>query len=133
MRAWPFSKSTIFSSVFPAKANRDILDGLTSQALAERLRVADKVTRKLIACGHLRTVTAINPVNRCPVTIVPTEEIERFEAEFVTLFSIARQQGRHHLAVKKDIEAAGVKPAMTPEKVGATIYRRSDIAAFGGS
>lgn len=104
------------------------LDGLTGQALADRLRVADKVTRKLIAGRHLRTVTAINPVNRCPVTIVPTEEIERFEAEFVTLFAIARQQGRHHMAVKKELEAAGVKPAMKPEKVGATIYRRSDLA-----
>ncbi|MFC7699498.1 TniQ family protein [Bradyrhizobium sp. GCM10028915] len=104
------------------------LGGLTSQALADRLRVAEKVTRKLITGGHLRTVTAINPVNRCPVTIVPTEEIERFEVEFVTLFAIARQHGRHHMAIKKEIEAAGVKPAMKPEKVGATIYRRSDLA-----
>lgn len=102
------------------------LDGLTSLALAERLRVADKVTRKLIAGGHLRTVSAINPVNRCPVAIVPTEEIERFEAEFVTPFAIARQQGRHHMAVKKELDAAGVKPAMKPEKVGATIYRRAE-------
>lgn len=105
------------------------LPGLTSQALADRLRVADKVTRKLIAGGHLRTVTAINPVNRCPVSIVPTDDIERFEAEFVTLFAIARQQGRHHLAVKKELAAAGVKPALDPEQIGATIYRRRDLAA----
>lgn len=105
------------------------LPGLTSQALADRLRVADKVTRKLIAGGHLRTVTAINPVNRCPVAIVPTEDIERFEAEFVTLFALARQQGRHHMAVKKELDAAGVKPALDPEQIGATIYRRCDLAA----
>lgn len=105
------------------------LDGLASQALAERLRVADKVARKLIAGGHLPTVTAVNPVNRCPVAIVPTEDIERFEAEFVTLFALARQQGRHHLLVKKQLEAAGVKPAMDPDQVGATFYRRRDLAA----
>lgn len=104
------------------------LPGLTSQALADRLRVADRVTRKLIAGGHLRTVTAINPVNRCPVTIVPTEDIERFETEFVTLFALARQQGRHHMAVKKELEAAGVKPALDPEQIGATMYRRRDLA-----
>lgn len=103
------------------------LGGLASQALAGRLRVADRVTRKLIAGGHLRTVIAINPVNRCPVTIVPTEDVERFEAEFVTLFALARQQGRHHLAVKKELDAAGVKPAIHSEKVGATIYRRRDV------
>jgi len=57
---------------------------LTTEGWADRLLVADKVTRKLIAGGHLRAVTVINPVNRCPVTIVPTEDIERFNAEFVT-------------------------------------------------
>lgn len=100
------------------------LGGLGSQALAERLRVADKVTRKLIASGHLRTVTAINPVNRCPVAIVPIEEIERFEAEFVSLFALAKQRGAHFRAVKKELDAAGVKPAFDPEEVGATFYRR---------
>ncbi|EHR03026.1 TniQ family protein [Bradyrhizobium sp. WSM471] len=105
------------------------LGGLTSQALADRLRVADKVTRKLIAGGHLRTATAINPVNRCPVAIVPTEDVERFEAEFITLFALARQQGRHHMAVKKELLAAGVKPALDPEKVGASFYRRRALAS----
>jgi hypothetical protein len=28
--------------------------------------------------------------------------------------------------VKKEIEAAGVKPALDPEKIGATFYRRAD-------
>lgn len=105
------------------------LGGLGSQALADKLRVADKVTRKLIADGHLRTVTAINPVNRCPVVIVPTGEIERFEAEFVSLFTIARQQGRHHMAVKKELAAAGVKPAIERDEVGATFYRRDRITS----
>jgi hypothetical protein len=99
------------------------LGGLTSQALADRLRVADKVTRKLIAGGHLRTITAINPVNRCPVVIVPTEDIERFEAEFVTLFTLARQPGRHFRKVKQELNAAGVEPAIERDEVGATFYR----------
>jgi hypothetical protein len=98
--------------------------GGASNAAADRLRVADRVIRKLIAGGHLRTVTAISPVNRCPIVIVPTEDIERFEAKFVTLFTLARQQGRHHMAVKKELDAAGVKPALDPEQIGATIYRR---------
>lgn len=108
--------------------------GLAAGALAERWQTRPHVVRKLIVAGYLKAVTVINPVNRCPVTIVPTEEVERFEAEFVTLFAIARQQCRHHMAVKKEFTAAGVKPAMNPEKVGATIYRRSDLsAAFRGS
>jgi hypothetical protein len=41
---------------------------------------------------------------------MPAEEVERFEVEYVSLFALARQQGRHHLAVKKELEAAGVRP-----------------------
>jgi hypothetical protein len=31
----------------------------------------------------------------------PAAEVERFEAEFVSLFALARQQGRHHMADQK--------------------------------
>lgn len=67
------------------------------------------------------------PRQRCPVAIVPTEDVERFEAEFVSLFTLARQQGRHHMAVKKDVAAAGVKPALDPKEVQATFYRRNQV------
>jgi len=101
--------------------------GLTSLALAGRLHVADKVTRHLIAGGHLKTLTVINPVNRCPIVVVPAEEIERFEATYVSLFVLAKQRGKHFRAVKKELEAAGVKPALVPTQVGATFYRRSQV------
>jgi hypothetical protein len=69
----------------------------------------------------------INPINRYPTVIVTVAEGERFEAEYVSLFVLAKQQGRHFRAVKKEVEAAGVKPAMDPEMIGATFYRRSRL------
>lgn len=42
---------------------------------------------------------------------------------------VAKQQGRHFRVVKKELEAAGVEPALNPEKIGATFYRRMDVAA----
>ncbi|MGL3111863.1 hypothetical protein [Bradyrhizobium sp. BR 1432] len=42
----------------------------------------------------------MNPVNRCQVAIVPTEDIERFEREFVSLITLA--------VGKKELEAVGV-------------------------
>jgi hypothetical protein len=68
--------------------------GFTGRMLAERLGVADRVTGKPIAGGHLKTVTVINPVNRCPMIVVPEADVERFEGEFVSLFALAKQQGR---------------------------------------
>ena len=52
------------------------------------------------------------------------DEVERFEREYVSLFTLAKQQGRHFRKV--EIDAAGIKPALDPEKVGATFYRRSE-------
>jgi hypothetical protein len=42
------------------------------------------------------------------------------------LFALAKEQGRHFRAVKKELEAAGAKPAFDPEKMGATFYQRAD-------
>jgi hypothetical protein len=53
---------------------------------------------------------------------VPVVEVERFAADYVSLFALAKQQGRHFLAVKK----AAIEPALDPKRIGATFYRRSD-------
>ena len=103
--------------------------GYTTVALSDRLRVADRVSAALIKHGHLKSVTVINPVNRCPTVVVPAAEVERFEREFVSLFAIARQQRRHFMAVKKELQHAGVEPVFNPKKIGATFYRRADLKA----
>ena len=43
------------------------------------------------------------------------------------LFALAKQQGRHFRKVKQELDAAGIRPALDPEKVGATFYRRADL------
>jgi hypothetical protein len=103
------------------------LDGLTGMEIKDRLSTTAKVAAALIRYGYLPTVTAINPVNRCPVAVVPVDDVERFAAEYVSLFALAKQQGRHFLAVKKELDAAGIEPALDAEKIGASFYRRDEI------
>jgi len=100
--------------------------GFTSVALKDRLQTNDRVARALMTQRHLKTITVINPVNRCPTVIVPAEEVKRFEREYVSLFTLAKQQGRHFRKVKQELDAAGIRPALDPEKIGATFYRRRD-------
>lgn len=100
--------------------------GLTGMEIKDRLSTTAKVAAALIRHGYLPTVTAINPVNRCPVTVVPVEEVERFAGEYVSLFALAKQQGRHFMAVKNELDAAGIEPALDAEKIGATFYSRCD-------
>ena len=98
--------------------------GFTGMELKDKLSTTAKVAAALIKHGHLATITVVNPVNRCPTVVVPAEEVERFEREYVSLFMLAKQQGRHFLKVKQELDAAGITPALDPEKVGATFYRR---------
>jgi hypothetical protein len=74
--------------------------------------------------------SVINPVNRCLTVVVPVEEVERFRKQYVSLFALAKQ-GRHFLKVKQGLDAAGVKPALDPAKVGATFYRRRGVPRAG--
>ncbi len=101
--------------------------GLTGQAITDRLRVADRVSAALIKYRHLRSITVVNPINRCPTVVVPLREVERFEREFVSLFALAKLRGRHFMAVKKELQHAGVKPVFNPRKIGATFYRRAGV------
>jgi hypothetical protein len=98
--------------------------GLTGFQIKDRLSTTTKVVAALIKHGHLKTVTVVNPISRCPTFVVPVEEVDRFAAEFVSLFALARQQGRHHMAVKKELHAAGVKPTFDPEKIEGTFCQR---------
>ncbi len=102
------------------------LDGLTRIEIGDRLSTTDRVAAALIRHGYLPTVTAINPVNRCPLAVVPVEDVERFAAEYVSLFALAKQQGRHHMVIKKELDADGIKPALDAQKIRASFYFRKD-------
>jgi TniQ len=102
--------------------------GLTGLELKEKLSTTAKVVSALIKHGHLKTITVINPVNRCPTVVVPPAEVERFKQEFVALFALARQHGLHHLAMKKLLEEDAIEPALDPRKIGASFYRRNNLS-----
>jgi hypothetical protein len=47
--------------------------------------------------------------------------------EYVSLFALAKQQGRHFRAVKKELDAAGIEQALVPRKIGTRFCRRKDL------
>jgi hypothetical protein len=100
--------------------------GLTPYQAACEIGVTDRVARMLIKHGHLKTVSTINPINRCPQVVVMPAEVERFRREYVSLFALAKQQGRHFRKLKQEMDDAGVAAAFDVNKIGATFYRRED-------
>lgn len=70
----------------------------------------------------------------CTTRVIPAMTLalstgERFDREYISLFAIARQRGRHFRAVKKELQDAAVEPVFNPGKIGATFYRRADAVA----
>jgi len=101
--------------------------GLTGVALQKRLTTNSKVVRALINGGHLKTFTTINPINKCRTVVVAEAEAAKFEQQYVSLFVLAKERGKHFLEVKKELEADGIAPALDPVKIGASFYRRARL------
>ena len=102
--------------------------GFTGIELKDKLSITSNVASALIKAGHLKTITVINPVNRCPTVVVPLAEAERFQKEYVSLFTLSRQCRKHFRVVKKALQADGVEPVFDPKKIGATFYRRAIVS-----
>jgi hypothetical protein len=87
--------------------------------------VSGPVIRGLLKVGALKTIVQRHPIKRNPQTVIPHEEITRFKQEYVSLFTLARTQGKHMPVLLGELKALGVKPAF--EDVGATIFKRSEL------
>lgn len=101
--------------------------GLSIRKVATRLRTSDRVVEALIRHKHLASYTALNPVNRCPQVLVNVEEVEKFEARFVSLYALARQLKRSPARTRAALDAAAIHPALDPTRVKATFYSRGKI------
>jgi hypothetical protein len=101
------------------------LSGLVPADAIRVLRVNSKVMAGLMKAGAFKTIVQRHPIKRNPQTVIPHEEIARFKEEYVSLFTLARGQGKHMPVLLRELKALGVKPAF--EGVGATIFRRSEL------
>ncbi|WP_414470631.1 TniQ family protein [Microvirga sp. M2] len=99
---------------------------LSLRAVERRLGVHTSTVQGLIAGGHLATEVAVNPVNRCPQTVVPEAEMARFESETITLSRLARERHQSRGALQRTLVAHGIKPAIVIEAAKRTLLFRRD-------
>jgi len=103
-------------------------DGMRNREVAATLGTSDWVAAALIAGGHLKTVVVLDTVGRAK-RAVTMREIAAFQKEFVSAWDLRRERRMHVARLKEELQARGVSPALDPDVVGATFYRRSDIPA----
>lgn len=109
-----------------AKTPRTDHGGLSKGDVMRRLRTTHAVVDALIKRRHLRAIPAVNPVNRYQKVVIAPEEFARFDREYVSLYALTEDQGKHFTVVRKALERRGVAPAFKPSEIGATFYRRRD-------
>lgn len=102
--------------------------GLTHAQVREALRTNHRVLLALIANGLVIEFRARNPVTRRVQSLVHPLELARFQKTYVSLHVLADERKQHHLVLRKELDAAGVKPVFDPKTVHARFYRRCDCA-----
>lgn len=82
----------------------------------------------LVGDGHLPARTAVNPVNRCPQTVVPRDAFEAFRETFVSLAELSRERAKNPRGLLREMREAGVAPAIVsgdPKK--SYFFRRAEL------
>lgn len=103
------------------------LPGHNLRTVEKLLNTTTPVVRKLISNGHLAAETAINPGNKTPQVVVRPEVLEAFAGIFISLHNIAVAQNTNIKAVRRNLVARGILPAIDGKDVGATFYRMKDL------
>jgi hypothetical protein len=86
-----------------------------------------KVVKGLLDRGVFKTITQRHPIKRNMTTVIPNEEIERFKTTYVSLFTLARERGKHMPILLREPECLGIRPATELNGVGATFFKRSEV------
>lgn len=83
--------------------------------------------RRIADRGLIKCTRYIDPLTGRKKMVLLTSDLERFDAEFVTLFNLARPMRRQPSQLCAELTAQGILPAKETIGVGATFYRRSDL------
>ena len=103
------------------------LSGLVPADAVRILRINSKVMAGLVKAGAFKTIVQRHPIKRNPQTVIPHEEVARFKEEYVSLFTLARAQGKHMPALLRELNELGIRPAPELDGVGATFFRRNEL------
>ncbi|WJS00319.1 TniQ family protein [Roseibium aggregatum] len=96
--------------------------GYSLREVEQKLNTTTQVIKALIEHNHLEAEIAVNPINRCPQTIVKRDVLTAFMDKFETASSLARRSGSHLQTMMKRLDGLGVPPAFPKDQIPATFY-----------
>jgi hypothetical protein len=103
-------------------------DSVSLREVEKRMGSSTRVVSALIEHGHLPATTVVNPVTRLKQRVVFDEDLGRFMSRFVTLHTLAKEQGIYFRKLADQFSSDEIKPAFDPASVHATFYERDVVA-----
>jgi len=104
------------------------LQGLTQAEAFKRWRINTSTMACLVREGLLDVQHTKHPRNRRPMKIIPLAEVERFEADFLTLGCIAAKTGQHPIRVLHDLKKQNIQQVDLPVGISC-LYRNRTFNA----
>lgn len=100
--------------------------GLSLREVERHLQTTTRTVCRLVHHGLLPPHTAVNPVKRCPQTVVMPQDLAAFMEKYVSLYELARK-GRWQIGkLLKALDKSGVEQAFDLGRAAAKFYVRSD-------
>jgi hypothetical protein len=100
--------------------------GLSLREVERHLQTTTGTVGRLVQHGLLPPHTALNPVKRCPQTVVMPEDLAAFTEKYVSLYELA-SKGRWQIAkLQEELDKSGVDQAFDHGPATARFYIRSD-------
>lgn len=103
-------------------------DTLSIAEFAARAGLKKQAAQLLVKKGIVKSVARKRAGRQ--VYRVSRSEVDAFRRRYATLGEISRTCGKHHPAMKKALEVAGVLPAFDLGKVRLMVYKRKDVAVL---
>jgi hypothetical protein len=100
---------------------------LTTRGVRMELGCCREVASALVKSKILPSSKGRHPVNNAGCRMVARAEVEAFKKEFVSLYNLADQVGRHPRGLRTTLSELRVEPSLDPAKTLTLFFRRSDI------
>jgi hypothetical protein len=108
----------------------DQIPGLRGRDISSRLGIPDKFVKLLLDGKFLPSEIVVNPLNAYRTTVIAEADFEAFDDRYIKAAEIARRVGKRAHLIERDLETAGILPAISRQESGTAFYERKQEATI---
>ncbi|MFN4172450.1 MAG: hypothetical protein ACK4GW_11935 [Pseudorhodobacter sp.] len=111
-----------------AIANPDVPEvAISAHQIVDRLEMSYAVVKARMADRKGGALLPTVPGNGAAKVMVRIDVVDAFVRDHVGLLRLSKETGVHHVRLRRELDAADIRPIDDPERLRARIYRREDL------